>query len=152
MDTTDVMSLLLSFHAPLPQLVQDVTRTEVDIFLLFAGGCHLCCCTCLQSPNPFSGWMTSRQKMTHKALVSFGLVCTYVSILYWLVVVTLSVVIISQLIGWEGWMYCTSQVISWLHLPFSSLPLEVGPVKSSWAVCGSAASSPAGSGWNPSRI
>jgi len=30
-------------------LVKDVTSTEVDIFLLFASGCHLCSCSCLKS-------------------------------------------------------------------------------------------------------
>ena len=29
--------------------LKGVTSTEVDVFLLFAGGCHLCCCTFLKS-------------------------------------------------------------------------------------------------------
>jgi len=31
--------------------LKDVTSTEVDVFLLFASGCYLCCCRCLKSSS-----------------------------------------------------------------------------------------------------
>ena len=44
--------------------LKDVTTTKVDVLLLFAGGCHLCCCTCLKSGS-VNVWLSQWTQDSH---------------------------------------------------------------------------------------